>query len=83
MAESKTELEKLKEENETLKKKLNPLSETESKRLGELHNLLASLPSSDSSFEKNRKEYLELSSRVSHVSIIRSARVSNSKKIGG
>ncbi len=83
MADPKTELEKLKEENETLKKKLNPLSETELKRLGELHNLLASTPSSDSSFEKNRKEYIELSSRVSHVAIIRSARVSNSKKIGG
>jgi len=83
MADPKTELEKLKEENETLKKKLNPLSEFELKRLGELHNLLASLPSSEASFEKNRKEYLELSSRVSHVAIIRSARVSNSKKIGG
>jgi len=79
----KNELEKLKEENEQLKKKLNPLSEKESARLKELHGLVASTISSDPNFPKLTKEYLELSARVVSETTTKLTPVSNSRKIGG
>lgn len=80
---SKDELSKLKEENEALKRKLNPLSEKENARLKELHSLIASTISSDSNFTKLTKEYSELNARVSNVSTTQMTPVSNSRKIGG
>ncbi len=59
----KDELQKLKDENEALKIKLNPLSDKEISRLTELTGLIASTLSSAPEFQKLKKEYIELTAR--------------------
>ena len=78
-----SELEKVKEENKALKNKLNPLSDNEKARLKELHGLVAATVSSDPNFDKIKKEYLDLNSRVVNESVVKNATISNSRKIGG
>lgn len=82
MADPKNELEELKKENESLKKKLNPLTESESKRLTELKGILASTSSSDKQFPELVKEFTELKSRSRNGKMSAYSNVGDSIKIG-
>jgi chromosome segregation ATPase len=63
MAE-KDEIQKLKEENQLLKERLTPLSDTEKARYQELHGIMATTLTSDKDFEKLKTEFQKLQSRM-------------------
>lgn len=60
----KEEIQKLKDENTSLKEKLTPLSEKEKARYQELHGIVASTSTSDPTFEKIKTEFLKLQDRL-------------------